>query len=661
MEMEQYLGIFIEESKEHLQNLNRCLLELEKQPDKVELVNEIFRSAHTLKGMSATMGYEKIAKLAHSMESVLHDVKAGQLHVDKSLSTLMFKCLDILEGYISNIVDTGLEGDKENHDVIEQLTQFISHDNSKSVQVQNGVGKSQNVMPKDEAVNKIHQNPIQANALPDNDVKPKQENVTGPVNTYDVEISIDKDCAFKDARGLLILKVATQYGNIIDSRPSIIDIEKGLFQNILKLQISSKYDDTFLKEKISSISEVENVTIKLSEASNKSTKKTKYTQAIRVAPGKLTKLMDLVSELVVAKTRFEGLELNNLSQQHQDALESLEKVTGELHEAVMKVRMIPIQSVFDRFPRMVRDLAQDLGKDLVLHISGGQTELDRTITDVTGDLLVHLLRNSADHGIEEPSKRESSGKTREGNIHLRAYQSGNNVVIEIEDDGNGFDLEKIKQKIVDKGLATRDEVNRFSEQEIIEYLFRSDFSTSDVVTEVSGRGVGLDAVRTKVMSLGGTMDVSSKLGSGTKFTIKLPFTSVMIGALMILLNDEIYAIPLNMIKEIVDVIDIKLIQDKECIILRDTIIPVIRLKDILKVPQKEQNKGHFKAVIVQKANELTGFIVDSLIGQQQIIVKPLGEFLANVRLISGATILSDGKVALIIDVNSVIQDAYKII
>ncbi|NLO38305.1 MAG: chemotaxis protein CheA, partial [Ruminiclostridium sp.] len=343
---------------------------------------------------------------------------------------------------------------------------------------------------------------------------------------------------------------------------------------------------------------------------------------------------------------------------YNQAVENLERITTSLHDAVMKVRMVPVETVFSRFPRMVRDISKELKKDMVLHMSGEETELDRTVIDEIGDPLIHIIRNSADHGLEKPEDRKAKGKDKTGNIWLSAYQDGNNVVIEVEDDGQGIDIEKVRKKIIERGLETEEAAAVLSENETVEYLFRPNFSTADKVTDLSGRGVGLDVVKTKIEALGGNIELDTVWGKGSKTVIRLPLTLAIIQALLVMVGDEKYAIPLSNIREIGDInpSDIQLVRNKEVMMLRGMVIPLIRLENVLGVPAREtpENKKQLTCVIVRKGDRLSGLVVDKLIGQQEIVIKSLGKLLVGIRSIAGATILGDGNVALIIDVNSII-------
>ena len=382
-------------------------------------------------------------------------------------------------------------------------------------------------------------------------------------------------------------------------------------------------------------------------------------RTVRVDIEKLDTLMNLVSELIIAKNSLVSASATvegSASSEVNDQIEYLESVTTSLHESVMKVRMVPIESVVTKFPRMVRDLSKKLNKKMELYMSGEETELDRTVVDEIGDPLMHLLRNSADHGLESPELRKERGKPEVGSIFLDAYQDGNNVVIEVRDDGNGIDTESVKNKAIERGVITPEQAELMNEKEIIDLLFNAGFSTAKTVSDVSGRGVGLDVVKSKIEALSGEVEVKTKLGEGSTWIIRLPLTLAIIQALMVVIGDEKYAISLSSIQTIEDIPpeDVKLVQNKEVIHLRDIVIPLVRLSEILDIQSSKGPDENLIVVIVKKGDKLAGLVVDELIGQQEIVIKSMGKYISKSKIISGATILGDGEVALILDANALI-------
>lgn len=731
MDMSQYIEIFIEETKEHVQNLNQSLLQLEKNPNDMVILNEIFRVAHTLKGMAGTMGFNKMAGLTHGMEDVLQSIRNNEIKISTKLIDILFRCLDAIETYLNNIINKGNEGEHSAEKLVEVLEKIQKEKSTDSIESQK---------KESEEVKKVEIQGAGSTAIFKPDIY--EQNVINKakemgINAYKITVVINNGCVLKSARAFVIFQTLERFSEIIKSVPNVEDIEDEKFEKEFTVVVVSKESSQTLQRELTMISEVDAIIIsdmpvvaleessikeieikkseimartiaekaklrgdevttegqelasviesefgigqedfirrnlellneyeagvieKLPESdktsnANNIAKVVKAGKTVRVDIDRLDVLMNLVSELIIIKTRLEGIGGIERAQGYNDAVEYLERITTNLHDAVMKVRMVPIEIVFNRFPRMIRDLSKETGKEINLIMSGEETELDRTVIDEIGDPLIHLLRNSADHGIETPERRKASGKKTAGSIALRSYQEGNNVAIEVEDDGAGINIEKTKKMIIEKGLATKESLQGLSKTEIIEFLFKPSFSTAEMVTDISGRGVGLDVVKTKIEALGGVIEVETEKGKGTKFIIRLPLTLAIIQALLVLIGEEKFAIPLSSIREIISIemTDIKLVQKQEVIILRDTVIPIIRLDKVLEVPKTENETTEATVVIVKKGEKLSGLVVDNLIGQQEIVIKSLGKLLVGIKTIAGATILGDGQVALIIDVNS---------
>jgi len=686
MDMNQYLDIFIEESREHLQQLNISLLELEKDNKNKEVLNEVFRVAHTLKGMSGTMGFTKMQTLTHRMEDVLDALRNDRFFADSNMVDVLFKCLDALETYVNTIAATGQEGDESFLDVIDALHKIMENSGSgekaedKSTVL--STSKHQKTEPTVDKPKIIDLNQYDINVI--------KKAIEAKKNVYQIHVALDKGCLLKAARAFIVFQILEKNSEVIKSAPKVEDIEDEKFDFDFTVVIITDNPEEFFITEINSIAEISSVEVTpivLDDVAEKednseknesavpektdtkaavvatpqnnvgdqSKKFQKTGKTVRVDIDRLDILMNLVSELIIIKTRLEESSASKAGTD-VESIEYLERITTSLHDAVMKVRMVPVETVFNRFPRMIRDISRELNKDIELHMSGEDTELDRTVIDEIGDPLIHILRNSADHGIETLEERLKANKPSAGNIYLRAFQDGNNVVIEVEDDGQGIDVEKVRKKIVEKGLETQERVDSLSDKEVIEYLFKPNFSTADKVTDLSGRGVGLDVVKTKIEALGGIVEVESVRGKGTTFTIRIPLTLAIIQALLVRIGSEKYAIPLGSIQEIENVRpnEIRKVRDQEVILLRNMVVPIVRLGNILGVPDVEpdENKKSITCVIAKKGEKLSAFIVDSLIGQQEIVIKSLGAVLSGVRYIAGATILGDGNVALILDVNS---------
>lgn len=759
MDTSQYLEIFIDETNEHLQTLSEQLLIIEREPDNIDTINEIFRAAHSLKGMAGTMGFQRMQKLTHQMENVFSEIRIGKKTVVPNLVDVLFDCLDALESYLEIIIETGDEGDNDNEPILNQLEEILNDGTTVLPKEQHGTEAetSRTGSDKKEKYKDFVYADFERHAI--------AEAFDKKLNVYTITVCVEESCLLKGARAFLVFKVLEEVGEIIKSNPSIQDIEDekfdfdfslciisgksleevlGVIKNVSEIKdvIGEKMDkipekaerekeektedefgrevgEKYRKEETDGLDKRETGELKkeikedsekgaeeelkkeeaktqeaddikqgkLQAADNteqgkpqatdvikqgkpqvtggarqgqtKTSSKPVVNRSVRVDIEKLDVLMNLVSELIIAKNSL--VTQNNSytgvrSQAFNEQIEYLERVTTSLHESVMKVRMMPIETVTQKFPRMIRDLAKKLDKRIELYMTGEDTELDRTVIDEIGDPLMHLLRNSADHGLETPEIRAQRGKPETGIIRLDAYQEGNNVVIEVGDDGNGIDIEAIRDKAIEQGSITPEQAALLSEKEVIELLFKPSFSTAKVVSDISGRGVGLDVVKTKIESLGGEIEVRTKLGEGSTFIIRLPLTLAIIQALMVELGDEKYAISLGNIQSIEDipVSEIRYVQNKEVVNLRGTVIPLIRLDSVLDIETTKEDES-ITVVIIKKGGRTAGLVVDNLIGQQEIVIKSLGKYLnSSSKIIGGATILGDGEVALILDVNALL-------
>ena len=698
MDVSQYLDIFLDETKEHLQNLNNQILDLEQDSENMDTINEIFRAAHSLKGMAGTMGYKRMQNLTHDMENVFSEVRNGAIKVTPDMVDVLFKCLDALEGYLATIQETSDEGTNENEPLIKALNDFL---NGKS----GGAEPKKKEEAKAEAASEeapVTEAPASEGGLVEKwqDIKltDTEKHLFEKAKEdgkffYGLTVYIQESCILKAARAFLVFKALEEHGEIILSKPSTQDIEDEKFDFDFSVIVVSGEPIEKVVEAIKSVSEIEDAVgraltdadfsaVEAGSASAESTAKSTavatsendkpkagnekkaagkpvVNRTVRVDIEKLDVLMNLVSELIIAKNSLVSASNTDDAQRSSsfnEQIEYLESVTTNLHESVMKVRMVPIESVVSKFPRMIRDMQKSLNKKMDLHMSGEETELDRTVVDEIGDPLMHLLRNSADHGLESAEVRKQRGKSEVGNIFLKAYQDGNNVVIEVGDDGNGIDVAKVRDKAIQRGTITPEQAENMSDKEIIDLLFLPSFSTAEKVSEISGRGVGLDVVKSKIEALSGEVEVRSKLGEGSTWIIRLPLTLAIIQALMVIVGDEKYAISLGSIQTIEDIptSEIRLVENKEVIQLRGTVIPLIRLNDVVGIESSKSPDDNLVVVIVKKGDRLAGLVVDELIGQQEIVIKSLGKYISKCKFISGATILGDGEVALIIDANALI-------
>jgi len=697
MDVSQYLEIFIDESEEHLQTLSDCIMVLEKEPDNKDTINEVFRAAHSLKGMAGTMGFKRMQHLTHDMENVFQEVRSDRVKVTSGMIDLLFKCLDALEGYLDNIKSTSDEGAEDNEVIIKELNDFIAKADGEAEAENKEVSEVKEAAPAATQEEKEGQEKIE---LTEEEKKAIREAESNGQHIYAMTVRIQKDCLLKAARAFLVFKAVEDFGQILVYRPSSQDIEDEKFELDFSFFLASEEETDKIVAAAKAVSEIEKVDaeeIHLDEylkeaaaqeeqqakeaateqkeapaevpkaaekkapaaAAKKQTNAKPVTgRTVRVDIEKLDALMNQVSELIIAKNSLVSISSNESgeyqNQSFHEQIEYLERITTNLHESVMKVRMVPIESVVNKFPRMIRDLSRKLGKKMELYMTGEDTELDRTVVDQIGDPLQHLLRNSADHGLEDNATRIERGKPEVGSIFLKAFQEGNNVIIEVGDDGNGIDVAAVRDKAVERGVITAEQAENMSQKEIINLLFLPSFSMAKKITDISGRGVGLDVVKSNIEALGGDVEVRTKLGEGTTFIVRLPLTLAIIQALMVEIRDEKYAIALGSIANIesIPVNEIKYVQAQEVIHLRGAVIPLIRLDQVLDMEEKQEEPENLTVVIVKKGDSLAGLVVDNLIGQQEIVIKSLGKYITNNKIISGATILGDGEVALILDVNT---------
>lgn len=683
MDVNQYLEIFLDETREHLESLNAQILKLEQEPEDADTINEIFRAAHSLKGMAGTMGYKRMQALTHDMENVFSEIRNGTMKVNSNLVDTLFQCLDALEEYTANIQETADEGTNDNQQLITQLNKYLKSQGNTQPEAEKAP-ESQEPVPEGPEEKWLDIKIGESERLVFSNAIAQGKNV------YGITVCVQESCLLKAARAFLVYKAVEEKAEIIVCNPPANDIEDERFDLDFSLIVVSDCDLEEILKSARNVSEIEKVvgapyefeaveTLEPKEVKETETKpavssqpqnapakandkkpagKPVVNRTVRVDIEKLDVLMNLVSELIIAKNSLvsasnaEGVSGNGVNEH----IEYLESVTTNLHESVMKVRMVPIESVVSKFPRMIRDLSKKLDKKMELYMSGEETELDRTVVDEIGDPLMHLLRNSADHGLESAEVRAERGKPEVGSIFLDAYQDGNNVVIEVRDDGNGIDVEAVKNKAIEREVITAEQADNMSEKDIINLLFHAGFSTAKTISDVSGRGVGLDVVKSKIESLSGEVEVKSKLGEGSTWIIRLPLTLAIIQALMVTVGGEKYAISLGSIQTLEDIApsDIKLVQNREVIHLRGSVIPIIRLSEELDIESCKAPDENMTVVIVKKGDKLAGLVIDELMGQQEIVIKSLGKYISKCKIISGATILGDGEVALILDANALI-------
>ncbi len=689
MDTNQYMDMFLDESHEHLQSLNDGLLSLEDNMEDTSVVNEIFRNAHTLKGMSATMGFNKIAELTHEMEDVLDLIRKEQLKLNEDIIDTLFKCVDSLGQMIDSVGNGEAEDVVDVSDLVKKLSSISKPDQA----------AAQAAAPAAAAAAAPAENKISIElADVDKDVI-KQARETG-MQAIHVRVTLAETCLLKSARSYMVMNALDELGDVIKSVPSAEDLEQEKFDHSFDVIIITAAEEKAVQDAVNSISEISKVEtnvidlaaeekvaaataaapapkaaapaptakkaapapakkaapVPAKKATAAPAKKVHHSQSVRVDIEKLDTLMNLMGELVINKVRLEQIGQTHRLADLTETLEQMDRVTTDLQNIVMKVRMVPVSSVFNRFPRMVRDIAKELNKEINLTIEGEETELDRTVIDEIGDPIMHLLRNSCDHGVEEPDVRESKGKPRAGEVGLIARHEGNNVVIMVTDDGAGIDAAKIRAKAVEKGMISQEEADKMDDADAVRLVFLPGFSTADHISDISGRGVGMDVVRSKIEALSGHVDVETKIDEGSVFKIKLPLTLAIIQAMLVKVQEEMYAIPLGSIDSTINIqeSEIKTVQNKEVIVLRGEIIPIIRMEKMLQVPHVKDSDETF-VVVVHTGDAKAGIVVDNLIGQQEIVIKTLGSLFTGLKMFSGATVLGDGRVALILDVATMMQ------
>jgi two-component system chemotaxis sensor kinase CheA len=654
-DMDEYKEMFAVESAEHLQSMNEALLSLEKDPGNKETINVMFRAAHTLKGMSATMGYVNIKELTHNMENLMDSVRKNEIMLNSSAIDTLFECLDILEKMVEMPEKSG---ELDISSLIDKIS-LLSKNNPESVPL-----KTDQTVSTENMVHEAISNDTPADVTESDNSNKK----SGTANIYEITVTLHESCMLKSARSTVVMRNLSELGEIIETHPPVKDLEDEKFDHEFKVIVSTMEDAKKLEEGAKKVSEISKVEVKPylgSKSKVKIDEKTgvtegsktsiKSVQSVRVSIERLDSLMNLVGELIINKIRLMQLASVHKLDDLEETLASLNRLTNDLQEEIMASRMVPIEQIFNRFPRMVRDLSKNEGKDIDLILEGGDIELDRTVLDEIGDPLVHILRNCVDHGIELPQFRKENGKNPKGTIKLTARREKNHVVIEAIDDGKGIDPQKMRETAVKKGLMTQEEAEKISDTEAINLSFMPGFSTAEKITDISGRGVGMDVVRTKIGGMGGSLKLESFRGKGTTMRLKLPLTVAIIHSLMVKVGVDIFAIPIaNVIRDLsIRKEEIKTIKGEEVVLIRGEVLPLVRLHKLFDI--KSNGSQELLVVVVERAGSNVGLVVDQVIGQQEVIIKNLdNNILKGIKGFAGATILGDGNVALILDVGTLL-------
>ena len=683
--MEEYRDLFLAEARDYLQSMTDHLLRMEKDPGDAGHLTEVFRYAHSLKGMAGTMGYDLISGLTHKMETLLDSLRGGHIKVETEMVSLLFEAVDLVQLMVDNL-DRQAEYTETVLELEHKLLAWLDRESGlEPVAVEQNFDEYEKEMLKDAIL--------------------RGESILR------VQVRLLESSLLKSVRAYMVYKAVEEQGDIIKTEPSMPELEEGQFERDFSLIVVGLPDQDELCRSIEGISEVERVQVAPlvpdwepeteitaaavtappeGDIASKSkadlplekeyqplsaSDKTNGTatsrenrekgpalarvaeKTVRVETAKLDSLVNLVGELIINRTRVLELGKGSDKELLEGSLEQLKRITNDLQSAVMTLRMVPIKQVFDRFPRMLRDLAIGKSKEVELAITGEETELDRTIVNQVGDPLVHLLRNAVDHGIETPEERKAKGKNPAGRIVLEAHHEGSHVVVSVSDDGKGIDPEAIRKKALEKGIVSSQELGVMTGSDVLNLIFRSGFSTSKTVTDISGRGVGMDVVKTAVEAIKGTVELKSEKDRGSHFVLRLPLTLAIIRALMVKAGNEIYAIPIEAIREniIVEPDEIRTVNRDRVITLREEVLPLSSLSESLGLGTFKQQEM-YPVVVVRAGNKKAGLIVDDLLGQQEIVIKSLSKFVDGIKGIAGATVLGDGRVTLILDVATLLED-----
>ena len=646
VDLNQYKQLFIEEAREHIDNLTKGLLVIEKDPSNIEAINNLLRSAHTLKGSSAMMGLKDIATLTHAMEDVFDGLRKGE-KVTTELINVLLECADALT-YRLDKWQSGIEDEIDVNPLLQKLKLFLNREGRETS------GKEESQM-------KVEK--------PQRTKGAKKGKADVPI--FEVKVKLSKDCVFKAVRARMIIERLSSKGEIVKTNPSLQDIELEKVGDEIDIFVRSSASEKALKEHVESISEVEQVQV-IPAGSSLEVSGTqafdadeglrlqdfRAAQTVRIHFKQLDKLMNLVGELIINKIALRQCISANMYESLKRIAGNIDRLVTELQDLVMQIRMVPVSQIFDRFPRLVRDLSLKRGKKVDLLMEGRDIEMDRTVLDEIGEPLVHLIRNCIDHGIEYPEERLKNGKPQNGTIKLSARREGDHVIIEVEDDGAGIDPKVIREAAVERGFISKDEADKMSEDQLINLIFIPGFSTAREVTETSGRGVGMDVVKTKVESLGGTVQLKTEVGKGTVVTLKLPLTVAIIKALLVEAGGQTFAIPSSQVSEVVRIKrgDVKKLGLIDVVEVRGKVMPLLRLSDLLNIKDALQSE-YYEIVIanVDRKGRKYGLAVDSILRLQEILVKPLDPMLSSLKGYSGVTILGSGQVIMVLDVPKLIE------
>ncbi len=710
MDMSEYKGEFVNEAREHLEILNQSLLDLEHDQSNTDLLNNIFRAAHTLKGSSATMGYTNVNTLTHRMENVLDAIRQGVAEATSATMDALFDCFDTLEIMV-DAIDSDEVSDVDVSELASRLESLLAEGAEKGTEATEAADVAETVETiSDEAgaEAQVPQEPespqapgVQVTAFTEGEMDAASDAANRGISVYKLGVTLEDTCALKSVRAVMVLKAISEHADILATTPDAEGIEDGEFGCGFDVIIGTSETGDMVKEAVERVNEVEQVGVLAREpdpqpaadatisdatdvtdaagetepseeiasaepaevaapppptaASAKKPEVVRSVQSVRVNIEKLDALVNMVGELVINKIRLLQIQSTHQIKELDETVSNIDRLTNDLRDEVMQMRMVAVAQVFNRFPRMIRDLAKKNGKDVDLVVIGKEIELDRTVLDEVGEPLVHLLRNCVDHGIEPPEVRTGAGKTGKGTITLAARRQKNHVEIEVADDGFGMDPDKLRAKAIEKGVISQEEADAMSDENALLLIFAPGFSTAETITDISGRGVGMDVVKTSIEALGGTVNIKSDLGIGTTVTLQLPLTMAIIQTLLVEVGGTVYAVPISSVLETISVMPdtIRTMGTQKLTTLRGNVLPLVWVHDLFGV-YSENGHDEVVAVVVDRGGQHVGLVVDSLIGQQEIAIKSLDGVLAGIKGFAGATILGDGRVIMILDVASMV-------
>jgi two-component system chemotaxis sensor kinase CheA len=646
-DMKEFIEDFLVESKELIEKVDQELVELEKTPDDLNLLNSIFRAVHTIKGTSSFIGIVRITEFTHDVESVLNKLRNVELKLNSEIMDIVLKSVDVIREMMQD-VENGIEPSADVTELTGHIRGILENADN-TAKPSESPEKSEKANPKESKKDKT------GKIIADNEQSNTQSKIQNGVQLNEGTVFLAETVV----RGKEGIDSSSEEDEKVKKVGEIL-VDKGY---ATQEQIENALEEQEYSPKIGEILVSKNVINKetLEEALDVQKKgDIQIEQTIRVEIKRLDVLMNIVSELVLSRNRLvqiskvfeESYENDNAVKNLAELSNTIDLLTADLHTSLMRVRMVPINRVFSKYPRMIRDLARDTKKEIDLVISGSETELDKSLIEDLNDPLIHLIRNSADHGIETPAERKLKGKPVKGTVKLKAYHDGNDIVIEIEDDGKGIDVEALKEKALEKNLISKIAAEKMTDKEAFNMIFLPGFSTAKVVTEVSGRGVGMDVVKTNIEKLKGIIEINSVKGIGTSVKLKLPLTLEIIQALIVGVYGEFFSIPLTATQEILNVknANIKTVKGIEVINSRDTILSLARLDRVFNINHKEKNDVNNYIIVVGSAEQRMGLVVTELIGKEEIVIKPIDSKIQTGKGLSGATIMGDGHVSLVIDV-----------